>query len=71
MPATLRFEETIGGRVYRIEAAQIHSKRWRAHIVRTPGIPTALMPFYGATAHEAASNLREWLLRAYRGSPSA
>lgn len=61
-----RFEETIGGRVYQIEAARVHSNRWRAQIVRIPGVPTALMPFYGSTPDEAAGHLREWLTRAYR-----
>jgi hypothetical protein len=61
-----RFEEIIGGRVYHIEAARVHDNRWRAQIVRIPGVPTALMPFYGATPDEAAGNLREWLARAHR-----
>jgi len=43
----------------------VAEKRWRAHIVRTPGAPTALMPFYGETPDEAASHLSEWLTRAY------
>ncbi len=62
-----RFEEVIGGRVYHIEAALVRDKRWRAQIVRTPGVPTALMPFYGTTPDEAARQLREWLARAHRG----
>ena len=66
-----RFEENIGGRVYQIEAAQVRDNRWRAHIVRIPGMPTALMPFYGATPDEAAGNLREWLARAHRAIASA
>ncbi len=63
-----RFEEVIGGRVYHIEAALVRGKTercWRAHIVRTPGVPTALMPFYGETADEAARQLCEWLARAH------
>jgi hypothetical protein len=44
--------------------------RWRADIVRIPGVPTALMPFYGPTPDEAASRLRQWLTRAYeRATP--
>ncbi|HEY7171471.1 MAG TPA: hypothetical protein VH417_11530 [Vicinamibacterales bacterium] len=39
--------------------------RWRAYIVRIPGIPNAMMPFYGQTADEAAAQLRQWLTRAY------
>ena len=39
--------------------------RWRAYIVRVPGVPTALMPFYGSTPAEAARLLSEWLARAH------
>ena len=60
-----RFEETIGGRAYQIEVAPIDADRWRAYIVRVPGVPTALMPFYGVTPAEAAAHLREWLMRAH------
>ncbi|MBI1872312.1 MAG: hypothetical protein HYS05_00310 [Acidobacteria bacterium] len=63
-----RFEEQIGGRVYHIEAAQVGTHRWRAQIARRPGMPTALMPFYGATADEAASLLTAWLARAHRNA---
>jgi len=63
---TRRFVETIGGRVYQIEAARMQENRWRAQIVRIPGMPTALMPFYGTTPDEAAGHLREWLARAHR-----
>lgn len=63
-----RFQEQIGGRVYHIEAAQVGSHRWRAQIARMPGLPTALMPFYGTTADEAASLLTAWLARAYRNA---
>lgn len=65
-----RFEERIGGRVYQIEAAQVHADRWRAQIVRLPGVPSALMPFYGATPDEAARNLCAWLARAHRATSS-
>jgi hypothetical protein len=57
---THRFEETIGGRTYQIEVTLV-SNRWRAQISRIPGMPTALMPFYGTTPHEAARQLSEWL----------
>ncbi len=63
--AVHRFEETIGGRAYQIEVAPIDSHRWRAYIVRVPGVPTALMPFYGPTPDQAAAGLREWLARAH------
>ena len=60
-----RFEESIGGRSYLIEVANVARDRWRAQIVRLPGVPTALMPFYGATPVEAAHQLCEWLTRAH------
>ena len=61
-----RFEESIGGRSYLIEVANVTRDRWRAQIVRLPGVPTALMPFYGATPDDAASQLRQWLTRAHQ-----
>jgi hypothetical protein len=63
--AVHRFEELIGGRSYLIEVAALAPARWRAYIVRAPGVPTALMPFYGATPEDAAAQLRRWLERAY------
>ncbi|MCC7418182.1 MAG: hypothetical protein IT176_13670 [Acidobacteria bacterium] len=60
-----RFEQSIGGRAYLIEVAHVSNDRWRAHIVRIPGVPTALMPFYGATPAEAAGHLSAWLARAH------
>ena len=65
-----RYEESIGGRPYLIEVSAISLDRWRACIVRTPGVPTALMPFYGGTPEEAARNLTEWLARAHRRVPN-
>ena len=59
------FEESIAGRVYVIEVASVAENRWRAQIMRLPGIPTAMMPFYGQTPDEAAHQLTEWLKRAY------
>jgi hypothetical protein len=61
-----RFEELIGGHRYLIEVAPVSQDRWRAYIVRLPGVPTALMPFYGPTADVAAGQLRHWLTRAYQ-----
>ena len=55
-----RFEETICGRTYEIEVTPV-SNRWRAQIRRVPGVPTALMPFYGQTPDEAARQLSKWL----------
>lgn len=60
-----RFEETIGGRAYHIEVTPV-SNRWRAQLCRTPGVPTAMMPFYGHTPDEAARQLADWLTLAHR-----
>ena len=65
-PVTVhRFEETIGGRQYLIEVRPV-SNRWRAQLQRTPGMPTAMMPFYGQTPDEAARQLAQWLTIAHR-----
>ena len=68
-----RFEESIAGRPYLIEVVHVTTGRWRAYIVRIPGVPTALMPFYGATPADAAHQLCEWLTRAHAraANPSA
>ena len=63
--AVHRFEELIGGHPYLIEVAAVATDRWRACIVRIPGGPIALMPFYGPTPDEAAERLRQWLTRAH------
>jgi hypothetical protein len=68
--AVHRFEESIAGRPYLIEAVSVSKDRWRAYIVRIPGVPTALMPFYGATPSEAAHQLCEWLTRAHARASS-
>jgi len=60
-----RFEETIGGRAYQIEVTPV-SNRWRAQLQRRPGMPTAMMPFYGQTPDEAAQLLAKWLLLAHQ-----
>jgi hypothetical protein len=60
-----RFEESIAGRLYQIEVKSVSADRWRAYIVRIPGVPTALMPFYGRTPCEAAHLLCEWLTQAH------
>ena len=61
-----RFEESIAGRPYLIEVASVSPDLWRAYIARVPGVPTALMPFYGPTPGEAAQQLTAWLTRAYQ-----
>jgi hypothetical protein len=60
-----RFEELIGGRAYLIEVSPVAADRWRACIVKMPGVPTALMPFYGPTPDDAARGLIAWLTRMY------
>jgi hypothetical protein len=71
--AVHRFEESIAGRDYLIEVANVSKDRWRAYIVRIPGVPAALMPFYGETPADAAHRLCEWLTRAHAraASPSS
>lgn len=56
-----RYEELIAGRTYFIEVSAVDASRWRAQIARLPGMPTALMPFYGPTPDDAAEELRKWL----------
>jgi hypothetical protein len=63
-----RFQESIAGRAYLIEVAAVDPDRWRACIVKAPGVPTALMPFYGPTPDHAAGLLRAWLTRAHAGA---
>ena len=58
------FEETIGGRVYHVEVVGAIN-RWRANLRCGPGMPTAVMPFYGRTPSEAAELLLRWLTRAH------
>jgi hypothetical protein len=58
-------KKEIGGRTYRIEVARA-GQQWRARVVNAHGGPTALMPFYGATADEAAQALTRWLSRAHK-----
>jgi hypothetical protein len=61
-----RFHTIIAGREYTIEVTRVDDNRWRAQIVKLPGIPTALMPFYGSTPDDAAAQLSEWLTRAHQ-----
>jgi hypothetical protein len=63
-----QYEERIAGRTYLIEVSPVSQSRWRAQIARLPGMPTALMPFYGQTPEQAAGELREWLLLLYKGT---
>jgi len=63
--AVHRYQELIAGHPYLIEVSPVSADRWRACILRLPGVPTALMPFYGPTPDAAAGQLREWLTRAH------
>ena len=58
------FQHTIGNQAYQIEVTPVNN-RWRAQIRRLPGMPTAVMPFYGATPDEAAHQLGQWLSLAH------
>ena len=60
-----RYEREIGGHTYVIEASPVSLDRWRAQIARRPGMPSALMPFYGATPDAAATQLVKWLSLAH------
>jgi len=60
----LHFEEIINGRAYLIEVSAVGPDRWRAQIVRTPGGSAALMPFYGVSPDDAATQIFTWLSRA-------
>jgi hypothetical protein len=63
-----RISETIDGRTFHIEVSRVARDRWRAQMVRTPGVPAALMPFYGPTPDAAARMLADWLARAHRSA---
>ena len=63
-----RLVQQIDGRDYRIEVTQLTTERWRAQILNAYGGPTALMPFYDATADQAVGRLTEWLSRAHRSA---
>jgi hypothetical protein len=58
------FEEFIGERAFVIEVTDA-GNRWRAQLRRRPGVPTAMMPFYGASPAEAAHRLIDWMRRAH------
>jgi hypothetical protein len=62
------YEQRIAGRTYFIEVQALTDSRWRAQIARLPGMPTAAMPFYGATPEEAAHELSRWLTLVYNGT---
>ena len=55
------YQETIDGHPYHIDVVPV-SNRWRAQLRRGPGIPRAMMPFYGKSPDEAAQHLLHWLM---------
>jgi hypothetical protein len=59
----VRITEIINGRPLLIEVSAVGHTRWRAQIASSPGGITALMPFYGPTAEEAADRLKAWVAR--------
>jgi hypothetical protein len=63
-----RYEEHIAGRTCLIEVRPVSDTRWRAQLARLPGLPTAMMPFYGPTPEEAAQELSRWLTLVYNGT---
>jgi hypothetical protein len=63
-----RYEERIAGRTYLIEVRAVSQTRWRAQIARLPGLPSSMMPFYGATPEQAARELSRWLALVYNGN---
>lgn len=65
---THRYEKHIAGRTYHIEVQAVSQSRWRAQIARLPGMPTSMMPFYGTTPEEAATQLSRWLALVYNGT---
>jgi hypothetical protein len=65
-----RITETIGGRTFSIEVSRVTSDRWRAQLAGTPGVPAAMMPFYGPTPDAAAQQLANWLSLAHRSARS-
>jgi hypothetical protein len=71
MPTSVHaVKREINGRVYRIEVGR-SGHQWRARVVNAHGGPTALMPFYGQTADEAAQALTRWLSRVHKHAAEA
>ena len=57
----------VNGRVYRIEVAR-SGHQWRARVLNAHGGPTALMPFCGPSAEDAAQALVKWLSRIHKAA---
>ena len=49
MMSTHRFEEAIGGGRYTVEVTPVQGNRWRASLLRSADVPSAVVPFYGDT----------------------
>ena len=64
-----RYERLIAGRTYVIDVTLGSTGRWRAELARLPGMPTSLMPFYGATPEDAAHAIANWLSMVLAPSP--
>lgn len=70
--AVHHFEEIIGGRRYVVEVSRhAPGAPWRARLVRNAGVPTALMPFQGATERDAFDALVRWLSHAHGVAPDS
>jgi hypothetical protein len=67
LAVTYHYEEHVAGRIYQIEVLPVAESRWRAQIVRLPGMPASMMPFYGSTPEQAAQELGRWLALVYNG----
>ncbi len=65
MVDTHRFDETIGGGRYTVEVTPAQGNRWRASLLHSADIPSAVMPFYGDTPREALKALVGWLSQAH------
>jgi hypothetical protein len=66
-----RIATCINGRDYYIEVTCVDAEKWRAEVVTQYGGRTALMPFYGSSAADAAQRVSDWLTRASRPGPSS
>lgn len=63
--STQRFEEAIGGGRYTVEVMPVQGNRWRANLLRSADVPSAVMSFYGDTPREALEALVRWLSQAH------
>ena len=66
--STHRFEEAIGRGMYTVEVTPVQGNRWRASLLRSADVPSAVMPFYGDTPRQALEALVRWLSQAHGAS---